>query len=226
MHSLQRGLPWCSFLPGSVFRFVTGKHPLRSAFMLAAAFCAALTSTSVAAADIAQATQNYPSKAIRLIVPDSAGGSPDVMARLIANELTKQMGQQVVVDNRPGASGIIGFEALAKAPADGYTFGFSTFSFITNPSLYATLPYDPVKDFQPLVHSNSSTFLLTVSPALPVKSTQELIDYARAQPGKLSSGHNGLRQRHLPVGARSYPGADRRARRLAAGRGAGGADAG
>ena len=137
-------------------------------------------------------SQAYPSKPIRLIVPDSAGGSPDVMSRLIANELGKQMSQQVVVDNRPGASGIIGLEALAKAPADGYTMGFSTFSFITNPSMYAKLPYDPGKDFQPLVHSNSSTFMLTVSPALPVKSTQELIDYARAQPGKLSAGHNGV----------------------------------
>ncbi len=133
--------------------------------------------------------QPFPSKPIRLIVPSAPGGGPDVMARLMASELTRQMAQQVVVDNRAGASGIIGIDAIAKASADGYTFGFSPFPFITNPSLFAKLPYDTVKDFQPLIHQNSSTFMLTVSPALPVKSTQELIDYARAQPGKLSAGY-------------------------------------
>jgi tripartite-type tricarboxylate transporter receptor subunit TctC len=133
--------------------------------------------------------QGYPSKPLRLIVPFAAGSSPDVMARLIASELIKQMGQPVVVDNRAGASGIIGYESIAKSPADGYTVGFMGFPFITNPSLFAKLPYDTVKDFQPLIHQNSSTFLLTVTPALPVKSTQELIDYARAQPGKLSAGY-------------------------------------
>lgn len=130
----------------------------------------------------------YPSKSIRLIVPSAAGGSPDVMSRLIANELSKQTGQQVVVENRPGASGIIGFEAIAKAAPDGYTFGFQSFPFVTNPSLFAKLPYDTVKDFQPLIHQNISTFLLTVSPALPVQSVQELIAHVRAQPGKLSAG--------------------------------------
>ena len=134
-------------------------------------------------------SQAYPSKPIRLIVPSAPGGGPDVMARLMASELSRQIGQQVVIDNRAGASGIIGIDAIAKAAADGYTFGFAPFPFITNPSLFAKLPYDPVRDFQPLIHQNSSTFLLTISPALPVKSTQELIEYARAQPGKLSAGY-------------------------------------
>ena len=98
------------------------------------------------------------------------------------------MGQQMVVDNRPGASGIIGFEAIAKAVPDGYTLGFQSFPFVTNPSLFAKLPYDSAKDFQPLIHQNISTFLLTVSPALPVQSMQELIAHVRAQPGKLSAG--------------------------------------
>jgi len=110
------------------------------------------------------------------------------MARIIASELSKQMSQQVVVDNRPGASGIIGFEAIAKAASDGYTFGFATFPFITNPSLFAKLPYDPNKDFQPLVQQNSSTFLLTATPTLPIRSVRELVEYAHAQPGKLSAG--------------------------------------
>jgi tripartite-type tricarboxylate transporter receptor subunit TctC len=134
------------------------------------------------------ATAAYPDKPIKLIVPSASGGSPDVMARLVANELSKQMGQQVVIDNRPGASGIIGFEAIAKAVPDGYTFGFQSFPFVTNPSLFAKLPYDTTKDFQPLIHQNISTFLLTASPALPVQSVRELIAHVRAQPGKLSAG--------------------------------------
>jgi tripartite-type tricarboxylate transporter receptor subunit TctC len=144
-------------------------------------FCAATMAGAAAAAD-------FPAKPIRLVVPSAPGGSPDVMARLVANELIRQTGQQVVVDNRAGASGIIGFEAIAKAAPDGYTFGFATFPFITNPSLFARLPYDTTADFQPLVHQNNSLFVLTVAPSLPVKSTQELIDYARAQPGRLSAG--------------------------------------
>ena len=97
--------------------------------------CAALTMT-VAVAEAAQ----YPTRPIRLIVASAPGGNPDINSRNLANELSKQMGQQVVVDNRPGASGIIGFEAIAKAAPDGYTFGFQSFPFVTNPSLFAKLP--------------------------------------------------------------------------------------
>jgi len=158
---------------------VLGRRPARALKFSAIVF-ATLASTVATAA--------YPDKPIKLIVPSASGGSPDVMARLVANELSKQMGQQVVIDNRPGASGIIGFEAIAKAVPDGYTLGFQSFPFVTNPSLFAKLPYDSGKDFQPLIHQNISTFLLTVSPALPVQSMQELIAHARAQPGKLSAG--------------------------------------
>jgi tripartite-type tricarboxylate transporter receptor subunit TctC len=134
---------------------------------------------------------DYPAKSIRLIIPSSPGGAPDIFGRLIAGELGKQMGQQVVVDNRPGASGIIGFEAMAKAPPDGYTFGYQTFPFVTNPSGYAKLPYDTARDFQPVVRQGSNAGLMTVTPSLPVQSVRELIEYARAQPGKLSYGSNG-----------------------------------
>jgi len=151
-------------------------------FSLYVAIGFALIATVGTAAD-------YPTKPVRLIVPSAAGGSPDVMARIIASELSRQMGQQVIVDNRPGASGIIGFEAIAKGTPDGYTFGFATFPFITNPSLFAKLPYDPNKDFQPLVQQNSSTFLLTATLTLPIRSVQELVEYAHAQPGKLSAGY-------------------------------------
>jgi len=135
--------------------------------------------------------QGYPSRPIRLIVPSAPGGQPDIVARLIANELAKQMGQQVVVDNRPGASSIIGFETIAKAPADGYTLGFAGFPIMTNPSLFTKLPYDAARDFQPVVQSHISTNLLTVTPSLAIRSVKELIEYARSSPGKLSYGATG-----------------------------------
>ena len=145
----------------------------------------------VAAAGLAHAQRNYPSKPIRLIVPATAGGTPDIQARLIASELSKQMGQQVVVDNRGGASGILGYEVIAKAAPDGYTFGYAAFPFITIPSVFAKLPYDTARDFQPVVLQVSGANLLTVTPALAVRSAQELVEYARAQPDKLSYGGTG-----------------------------------
>jgi len=135
--------------------------------------------------------QVYPTRPLRLIVPSAPGGQPDIVARLIAHELGKQMGQQVVVDNRSGASSIIGFETIAKAPADGHTFGFAGFPIMTNPSLFAKLPYDAARDFQPVVQSHISTNVLTVSPALPIRSVKELIEAARANPGKFSYGATG-----------------------------------
>jgi tripartite-type tricarboxylate transporter receptor subunit TctC len=135
--------------------------------------------------------QAYPSKPIRLIVPSAPGGGPDVTARLMANELTKQMEQQVVVDNRPGADTIIGTQAIARAAPDGYTLGLLTNSFTTNRSLFAKLPYDSDRDFQPIVLSGSVPFLLAVTPSLAVRSVKELIDHARANPGKLLYGNTG-----------------------------------
>jgi tripartite-type tricarboxylate transporter receptor subunit TctC len=159
-------------------------HQPRRAFTLVVAVWAALAMASAAAAE-------YPTKPIRLMVPSAAGGTPDILARLIASELTKQMAQQVVVDNRGGASGIIGYEAISKAAPDGYTLGYAAFPFITNPIMYLKLPYDTAKDFQPVVQQVSGTNVLTVTPALPVRSARELIEYARAQPGKLSYGSIG-----------------------------------
>lgn len=152
-----------------------------------------LFAASFAHAQAASTTPSaaYPSKPMRLIVPSAAGGGPDVTARVVANELTKQMGQQVVVDNRPGADTIIGTEAIARAARDGYTFGLLTNSFTTNRSLFAKLPYDSDRDFQPIVLSGSAPFLLAVTPSLPVRSVKELIDHARANPGKLFYGNTG-----------------------------------
>ena len=138
------------------------------------------------------AAQDYPSRPMRLIVPSAPGGSPDINARELANELTKQMAQQVVVENRPGASGILGYEALQRATADGYTFAYISNFIATNPSMYAKLPYDFERDFRPVIFYFRGFNILTVSPALPVHSVKELIDHARANPGKLKFGSSGI----------------------------------
>jgi len=136
--------------------------------------------------------QAYPSRPLRLIVPSAPGGSPDINARELANELGKQMGQQVVVENRPGASGIIGYELLARATPDGYTFAYISNFIATNPGLYSKLPYDFARDFQPVIFYFQGLNVLTVSPSLAVRTVKDLIDHARANPGKLSFGSSGI----------------------------------
>lgn len=135
--------------------------------------------------------QTYPTKPIRLIVPFAAGGSPDITSRLVANELTQQLGQQVVVDNRVGAASIIGTEMIARAVPDGYTLGYVAFPFSTNPSLFLKLPYDMQRDFQPVVAMLYSVNLLAVSPSLPIRTAKDLVEQARAYPDKLSYGITG-----------------------------------
>ena len=139
----------------------------------------------------ASPAQDYPNRPLRILLGSAPGGSPDVHARLMASELTKQMGQQVVVENRPGASGLIGYELMAKAAADGYTIGYATFLVATNPAMFSRLPYDFARDFQPVIHQVSAQNILSVTPLLPVKSVQELVDHARKEPGKLSFGSSG-----------------------------------
>jgi len=137
-------------------------------------------------------SQAYPSRPLRLIVPSAPGGSPDINARELANELTKQMGQQVVVENRAGASGILGYEALARATPDGYTFAYISNFIATNPSMYSKLPYEFARDFRPVIFYFRGYNVLTVSPSLAVRSVKELIDHARANPGKLTFGSSGI----------------------------------
>jgi tripartite-type tricarboxylate transporter receptor subunit TctC len=137
------------------------------------------------------ATDQYPNRPIRFLVPSAPGGTPDVISRVIGAELSRQMGQQVVVDNRAGANGAIGLHMLARSAPDGYTIGYGPVSAVAiNPSV-TKLQYDPEKDLQPVVQLVFGMHILTVSPSLPVKSVQELIDYARANPGKLSYGSSG-----------------------------------
>ena len=137
-------------------------------------------------------SQPYPSRPLRFIVPSAPGGSPDINARELAHELTRQMGQQVVVENRPGASGILGYEALVRATPDGYTFAYISNFIATNPTMYSKLSYDFARDFQPVIFYFRGVNILTVSPSLPVHSVKELIDRARANPGKLSFGSSGI----------------------------------
>lgn len=134
--------------------------------------------------------QSYPVKPIRLVVPLAPGGGGDLVARTIAQKVSEQIGQQVVVDNRPGGSTIIGTELVARAAADGYTLVMATSSHGINPSLYK-LPFDPVKDFSGIAFIATSPMMLTVHPNVPAKTLKELIGVAKANPGKLNYGSSG-----------------------------------
>jgi len=152
-----------------------------------------LTSLVALALPAAQALaqKSYPNKAIRMIVPFAPGGSNDIMGRLVAAKLTESMGQQVVVDNRPGASGIVGTDLAAKSAPDGYTVLVMSLTFTVNPSIRSKLPYDTEKDLVPVTLIASAPLILVVHPSLPVKSVKEFIAYAKANPGKLNFGSGG-----------------------------------
>lgn len=140
----------------------------------------------------AQSDSQYPIKAIRMIVPSAPGSGPDIMARAIGQKLTESLGQPVVIDNRPGAGGIIGSGAAAKSPPDGYTLIMSNAgAHAVNASLYAKLPYDPIRDFAPVTLVAMAPNILIVHPALPVRSVKELIALAKAKPGELTFGSGG-----------------------------------
>jgi len=142
---------------------------------------------SVVAATVAlpALAQSYPSKAIRLVSPFPPGGSVDVVGRLLAAKLSETMGQQMVVDNRSGASGLIGTEVVMNSPPDGYTLLINTIPFVTNQFLMPRAPYDPLRDFVSISLVASSPSFVTVHPSLPVRSIQELIALAKAKPGQL-----------------------------------------
>jgi tripartite-type tricarboxylate transporter receptor subunit TctC len=130
--------------------------------------------------------QDYPSRPVRIVVPFAAGGSSDTISRIIAQKLTASVGQTFVVENRPGAGGNIGMDSVAKAAPDGYTLLFAAGSLAINVSLYSKLPFDPVKDFQPIIHVCSVTGILVVHPSVPAASAAQFIELARSQPGKLN----------------------------------------
>ena len=132
----------------------------------------------------------YPTRPIRLLVPFAPGGGTDIMARLIAQRMTEVLGQSVVVDNRAGGGGTVGAELAVRAAPDGYTLAMVSGSYGTNAALYK-LPYDPVKDIQPIVLIGETGFVLAVHPTVPVKATKDLIAYNKANPGKLNYASTG-----------------------------------
>ena len=145
--------------------------------------------------------QNFPVKPVRVLTPFTAGSAIDTLARVLGQKMGDGWGQQVVIDNRIGANGIIGTEAAAKAPPDGYTIHLGNISTLAvNPHLYLKLPYDALRDFVPITLAATIPVVLVVHPSLPVKSVKELIALSKARPGQLNyaSGGTGSAQ-HLPM---------------------------
>jgi tripartite-type tricarboxylate transporter receptor subunit TctC len=134
--------------------------------------------------------QNYPNRSIRMIVPFAPGGGSDLIARIAAQKLTAAMGQQVIVDNRPGAGGTVGAELGVKAPADGYTLTLIAASYTVGPSMYK-LTFDAVGDITAIIQLTQGPFLLAVHPSLPVRNVKELIALAKARPGQMSYASSG-----------------------------------
>ena len=146
-----------------------------------AACCAALLFAGVGHA---QNAPTYPDRAVKMIVPFAPGGPTDVMARMIAQKLSEDLGKQFYVENQPGAGGNLGMGNAARAAPDGYTILVVSSSYVVNPSLYAKILYDPYKDFDPVTVAGNSPNVLVVHPSVPAKSVKELIDLVRANPGK------------------------------------------
>jgi len=170
-------------------RFFPAAAPKRRTFVLATVAAAGALSLAPLAA---QAQAAFPSKPITIIVPFSAGGTTDILARVVGLHMGTDLGQPVVVDNRAGAGGNIGGQAAARAPADGYTLFMGTVgTHAINQSLYKKMPFDPIKDFAPLSRVAMVPNLLVVNPGQPYKSVKELIAYGKANPGKINFGSSG-----------------------------------
>jgi len=147
----------------------------------------------VAASAQQQAARDYPSRPIRLVVPYAAGGPMDFIGHVLGNKIGPVLGQNLLVDNRPGAGGSIGTAVVAKAPPDGYSILLTSSSHASLPSVLKSLPYDAIKDFAPItLVANSVGFLLVVHPSLPARSVAELVALAKAHPGELSYGSGGV----------------------------------
>jgi tripartite-type tricarboxylate transporter receptor subunit TctC len=154
---------------------------MRTILFLLAAFASAWT-----------AAQTYPARPVRFIVPSAVGGGTDIIARAISLKLGESLGQQFLVDNRPGAGQMIGIELAAKSPADGYTILMAASTLAINPIMYKKVPYDPIRDFAPITQAATLPNVLVVHPSLPVKSLAELIAYAKAHPGQLNFASAGI----------------------------------
>lgn len=165
---------------------------MRIRSMGAALAVAVLCVLGAGAARAAQAQQQYPTKPIRIVAPFPPGGTADFLARVLADKLTQTWGQQVVVDNRSGAGGVIGTDIVAKATRDGYTLLMSAIGHAANPALYRKLPYDTLRDFAPVVLIADVPLIIVVNPKLNVNSVKELIALARGKPGQLNFAAGGV----------------------------------
>jgi tripartite-type tricarboxylate transporter receptor subunit TctC len=153
---------------------------------------AAIAALVAAACANGAGAQVYPSKPVRLIVPYAAGGGVDILGRIVAAKLTESLGVQVIVDNRAGGGTIIGSEAVAKAPPDGYTLLFTNAALTASPALNEKLPFDPVKSFAPVAMVAGSYNVLIVHPSLPVKTVKDMVALAKSKPGQLNYASGGV----------------------------------
>jgi len=154
----------------------------------------ALSLVALAAGFGHAAAQDWPNKPVKWILSQPAGASPDITARLIADRLSKMWGQQVIVDNRPGGQNVIGAQLAAKSPADGYNYFFATTAaIVSNPFTFKSLPYDPERDFVPVILIGKSPMVVAVNTSVPARSLAELIALDRAQPGKLAAANEGAK---------------------------------
>ena len=152
------------------------------------------------------AAQNYPARPIRVVVPQAPGGSNDIMARYVGGQLSERLGKQVVVDNRPGAEGMIGTDIVAKAAPDGYTMLMASTAFTMNPAVISKLPYDPIKDFEFVATFGKAPVVITVGPAAAVNSLKDLVALARSKPGYITMASAGGFMHFVSAMFRSHAG--------------------
>jgi tripartite-type tricarboxylate transporter receptor subunit TctC len=172
----------------NTFRYLT------SAFCLGCAAGVALFCSTAAAQPASTGSgQPYPTRPVRIVVPQTPGGGLDISTRAVALKLAETWGQQVIVDNRAGANGIIGIEAVAKAKPDGYTLSAAFTSVLTvNPHVYKSLPYDTFRDLVPITQTVTNTIVLAVNPTVPARTVKELVALGKSRPGDLSYGSFGV----------------------------------
>jgi tripartite-type tricarboxylate transporter receptor subunit TctC len=160
--------------------------------MVAGVLCMAASAASIAQAHSTSSGQAFPARPLKIIVPISPGGPPDIAGRIIAQRLSEELGQQVVVENRPGAGGTLGAEVAAKSPPDGYTILLgSTGSLAAGPSLYSSAGYDSRKSFAPISMIGIAPFVIVVNSSVPAMSLKEFIELARSKPGEINNGTSG-----------------------------------
>ena len=157
------------------------------------AILAVMAAFALASPAVAQAPDNFPTHPLRMIVPQAAGSGVDLQARVIAQKLSELWGQQVIVDDRPGANAIIGMELAAKAAPDGYTMVYAPITSVTtNPFIYKSLPYDPLRDFAPITQTTENPMGMVANPDSGIKTITDLVERAKAKPGELNYGSFGI----------------------------------